>query len=103
MVIWKYDKKGIKRGGEWDKMFNLLLAIRASEFVKKYKHEATYRNCLEFSKTYYGQVARVIIIKERTKNYKVIWLPAINQQKTATIKKFNYHHEIVEYINSKIK
>ena len=84
-------------------MFNLLLGIRSSEFSKRYKHEATYKNCLEFCKLYYGQLSTVIIIKERTKNYKVIWLPAINQQKTAVIKKFMYHHEIIEYINTKIK
>ena len=63
-------------------MFNLLLAIRA---------------------THYGQIVRDVIIKEKTKNYKVIYLPAINQQKTATIKKFNYHHEITAYLNEKIK
>ena len=84
-------------------MFNLLLAIRATEFANKYKHESTYKNCLVFYKTYYGQIARVVIIKERTKNYKVIYLPAINQQKTTVIKKFNYQHEILKYINEKIK
>lgn len=84
-------------------MFNLLLAIRATEFANKYKHESTYKNCLVFYKSYYGQIARVIIIKERTKNYKVIYLPAINQQKTTVIKKFNYQHEILKYINEKIK
>lgn len=84
-------------------MFNLLLAIRATQFVNKYKHESTYKNCLVFCKSYYGQIARVIIIKERTKNYKVIYLPAINQQKTTVIKKFNYHHEITAYLNEKIK
>ena len=84
-------------------MFNLLLLIRSTEFAKKYKHESTYRNCLVFYKTYYGQIARVVIIKERTKNYKVIWIPAINQQKTVVIKKFNYQHEILKYINEKIK
>ena len=84
-------------------MFNLLLVIRATQFATKYKHEATYKNCLVFYKTYYGQIARVVIIKEKTKNYKVIYLPAINQQKTATIKKFNYHHEITAYLNEKIK
>lgn len=84
-------------------MFNLLLAIRATQFANKYKHEATYKNCLVFYKTYYGQIARVLILKERTKNYKVIWLPAINQQKTVSIKKFNYQHEIVKYVNEKIK
>ena len=84
-------------------MFNLLLLIRSTEFAKKYKHESTYRNCLVFYKTYYGQIARVVIIKERTKNYKVIYLPAINQQKTTVIKKFNYQHEILKYINEKIK
>ena len=83
-------------------MFNLLLLIRSTEFAKKYKHESTYRNCLVFYKTYYGQIARVVIIKERTKNYKVIHIPAINQQKTATIKKFSYHYEITEYLNKKI-
>ena len=83
-------------------MFNLLLAIRATQFANKYKHEATYKNCLVFYKTHYGQIARVIIIKERTKNYKVIWIPAINQQKTATIKKFSYHYEITDYLNNKI-
>ena len=84
-------------------MFNLLLAIRATQFANKYKHESTYKNCLIFYKTYYGQIARVLIIKERTKNYKVIWIPAINQQKTVVIKKFNYQHEILKYINEKIK
>lgn len=84
-------------------MFNLLLAIRVTEFANKYKHESTYKNCLVFYKSYYGQIARVIIIKERTKNYKVIYLPAINQQKTVSIKKFNYQHEILKYINEKIK
>jgi len=84
-------------------MFNLLLAIRATQFANKYKHESTYKNCLVFYKTYYGQIARVIIIKERTKNYKVIYLPAINQQKITVIKKFNYQHEILKYINEKIK
>lgn len=84
-------------------MFNLLLAIRATQFANKYKHESTYKNCLVFYKAYYGQIARVIIIKERTKNYKVIYLPAINQQKTTVIKKFNYQHEILKYINEKIK
>lgn len=84
-------------------MFNLLLAIRATQFANKYKHESTYKNCLVFYKSYYGQIARVIIIKERTKNYKVIYLPAINQQKTTVIKKFNYQHEILKYINEKIK
>ena len=84
-------------------MFNLLLAIRATEFANKYKHESTYKNCLVFYKSYYGQIARVIIIKERTKNYKVIYLPAINQQKNTVIKKFNYQHEILKYINEKIK
>ena len=84
-------------------MFNLLLAIRATQFASKYKHESTYKNCLVFYKTYYGQIARILIIRERTKNYKVIYLPAINQQKTATIKKFNYQHEILKYINEKIK
>lgn len=83
-------------------MFNLLLLIRSTEFAKKYKHESTYRNCLVFYKTYYSQIARVVIIKERTKNYKVIYIPAINQQKTATIKKFSYHYEITEYLNNKI-
>lgn len=83
-------------------MFNLLLLIRSTEFAKKYKHESTYRNCLVFYKTYYGQIARVVIIKERTKNYKVIYIPAINQQKTAIIKKFSYHYEITEYLNKKI-
>lgn len=83
-------------------MFNLLLLIRSTEFAKKYKHESTYRNCLVFYKTYYGQIARVVIIKERTKNYKVIYIPAINQQKTAIIKKFSYHYEITEYLNNKI-
>ena len=83
-------------------MFNLLLLICSTEFAKKYKHESTYRNCLVFYKTYYGQIARVVIIKERTKNYKVIYIPAINQQKTATIKKFSYHYEITEYLNNKI-
>ena len=83
-------------------MFNLLLLIRSTEFAKKYKHESTYRNCLVFYKTYYGQIARVVIIKERTKNYKVIYIPAINQQKTVTIKKFSYHYEITEYLNNKI-
>lgn len=83
-------------------MFNLLLLIRSTEFAKKYKHESTYRNCLVFYKTYYGQIARVVIIKERTKNYKVIYIPAINQQKTTTIKKFSYHYEITEYLNNKI-
>ena len=83
-------------------MFNLLLLIRSTEFAKKYKHESTYRNCLVFYKSYYGQIARVVIIKERTKNYKVIYIPAINQQKTATIKKFSYHYEITEYLNNKI-
>ena len=83
-------------------MFNLLLLIRSTEFAKKYKHESTYRNCLVFYKTYYGQIARVVIIKERTKNYKVIYIPAINQLKTATIKKFSYHYEITEYLNNKI-
>lgn len=83
-------------------MFNLLLLIRSTEFAKKYKHESTYCNCLVFYKTYYGQIARVVIIKERTKNYKVIYIPAINQQKTATIKKFSYHYEITEYLNNKI-
>lgn len=83
-------------------MFNLLLLIRSTEFAKKYKHESTYRNCLIFYKTYYGQIARVVIIKERTKNYKVIYIPAINQQKTVTIKKFSYHYEITEYLNNKI-
>ena len=84
-------------------MFNLLLAIRATQFTNKYKHESTYKNCLVFYKTYYGQIARVIIVKERTKNYKVIYLPAINQQKTVVIKKFNYQHEILKYVNEKIK
>ena len=84
-------------------MFNLLLAIRATQFANKYKHEATYKNCLVFYKSYYGQIARVIIIKERTKNYKMIYLPAINQQKTTVIKKFNYQHEILKYVNEKIK
>lgn len=84
-------------------MFNLLLAIRATQFANKYKHESTYKNCLVFYKSYYGQIARVIIIKERTKNYKVIYLPAINQQKTTVIKKFNYQHEILKYVNEKIK
>ena len=84
-------------------MFNLLLAIRVTQFANKYKHEATYKNCLIFCKTYYGQIARIVIIKEKTKNYKVIYLPAINQQKTATIKKFNYHYEITAYLNEKIK
>ena len=84
-------------------MFNLLLTIRATQFANKYKHESTYKNCLVFYKSYYGQIARVIIIKERTKNYKVIYLPAINQQKTTVIKKFNYQHEILKYINEKIK
>ena len=84
-------------------MFNLLLAIRATQFANKYKHESTYKNCLVFYKSYYGQIARVIIIKERTKNYKVIYLPAINQQKNTVIKKFNYQHEILKYINEKIK
>ena len=84
-------------------MFNLLLAIRATQFANKYKHESTYKNCLVFYKSYYGQIARIIIIKERTKNYKVIYLPAINQQKTTVIKKFNYQHEILKYINEKIK
>ena len=84
-------------------MFNLLLAIRATQFANKYKHESTYKNCLVFYKTHYGQIARVVIIKERTKNYKVIYLPAINQQKTTVIKKFNYQHEILKYINEKIK
>ena len=83
-------------------MFNLLLLIRSTEFAKKYKHESTYRNCLVFYKTYYGQIARVVIIKESIKNYKVIYIPAINQQKTATIKKFSYHYEITEYLNNKI-
>ena len=83
-------------------MFNLLLLIRSTEFAKKYKHELTYRNCLVFYKTYYGQIARVVIIKERTKNYKVIYIPSINQQKTVTIKKFSYHYEITEYLNNKI-
>lgn len=83
-------------------MFNLLLAIRATQFANKYKHESSYKNCLVFYKTYYGQIARVVIIKEKTKNYKVIYLPAINQQKTATIKKFSYHYEITEYLNNKI-
>ena len=83
-------------------MFNLLLLIRSTEFAKKYKHESTYRNCLVFYKTYYGQIARVVIVKERTKNYKVIYIPAINQQKTATIKKFSYHYEITDYLNAKI-
>lgn len=83
-------------------MFNLLLLIRSTEFAKKYKHESTYRNCLVFYKTYYGQIARVVIIKERTKNYKVIYIPAINQQKTVIIKKFSYHYEITEYLNNKI-
>ena len=83
-------------------MFNLLLLIRSTEFAKKYKYESTYRNCLVFYKTYYGQIARVVIIKERTKNYKVIYIPAINQQKTATIKKFSYHYEITVYLNTKI-
>ena len=83
-------------------MFNLLLLIRSTEFSKKYKHESTYRNCLVFYKTYYGQIARVVIIKERTKNYKVIYIPAINQQKTAIIKKFSYQYEITEYLNNKI-
>ena len=84
-------------------MFNLLLAIRATQFANKYKHESIYKNCLVFYKSYYGQIARVIIIKERTKNYKVIYLPAINQQKTTVIKKFNYQHEILKYLNEKIK
>ena len=84
-------------------MFNLLLAIRATQFATKYKHESIYKNCLVFYKTYYGQIARVVIIKEKTKNYKVIYLPAINQQKTVTIKKFSYHYEITEYLNEKIK
>lgn len=84
-------------------MFNLLLAIRATQFANKYKHESTYKNCLVFYKSYYGQIARVIIIKERTKNYKVIYLPAINQQKITVIKKFNYQHEILKYVNEKIK
>ena len=84
-------------------MFNLLLAIRATQFSSKYKHESTYKNCLVFYKTYYGQIARVVIIKVRTKNYQVIYLPAINQQKIVSIKKFNYHHEITEYLNEKIK
>ena len=83
-------------------MFNLLLLIRSTEFAKKYKHESTYRNCLIFYKTYYGQIARVVVIKERTKNYKVIYIPAINQQKTATIKKFSYHYGITDYLNTKI-
>ena len=83
-------------------MFNLLLLIRSTEFAKKYKQESTYRNCLVFYKTYYGQIVRVVIIKERTKNYKVIYIPAINQQKTASIKKFSYHYEITEYLNNKI-
>lgn len=84
-------------------MFNLLLAIRATEFANKYKHESTYKNCLVFYKSYYGQIARVVIVKVRTKNYQVIYLPAINQQKTVSIKKFNYQHEILKYINEKIK
>lgn len=83
-------------------MFRLLLEIRATDFAKRYIHEATYKNCLVFFKTYYGQPERVVIIKERTKNYKVIYLPAINKSKTTIIKKFNYHHEITAYLNEKI-
>ena len=52
-----------KEKGRWDKMFRLLLEIRATDFAKKYTHEATYKNCLVFFKTYYGQPERVVIIK----------------------------------------
>lgn len=92
----------IREVEKWDKMTQLILSIRATKFAGRYKQEMRYKNSVVYFRSYYGQPERVIIVKERVKNYKVIYLPAINKKKEVVIKKLNYQHEITAYINEEL-
>ena len=83
-------------------MIQLVLLIRTTRFAKRYTEQQRYKNCIVYFRSYYGQPEMVIIVKERVKNYKVIYLPAVNRRKKVVIKKFNYQHEITAYINEEL-